>query len=63
MFVECRHIKPSGIQCKSPALRGTPYCYFHTNLYRSRNPSSANDKDPITLPSLEDIHGVQIALQ
>ncbi|MGA9585464.1 MAG: hypothetical protein WBQ95_09065 [Terracidiphilus sp.] len=63
MFNECRHIKPNGIKCKSPALRSTPYCYFHTGLYRSRNPSSTNDKEPIILPSLEDCTGVQIALQ
>jgi hypothetical protein len=63
MFAECRHIMPSGIKCKSPALRSTPYCYFHTHLYRSRNPSASNDKEPISLPSLEDSSGVQIALQ
>jgi hypothetical protein len=63
MFVECRHVKPGGIKCKSPAVRNTPYCYFHTGLYRSRNPSSTNDKEPILLPSLEDPAGVQIALQ
>lgn len=63
MFIECRHIKPSGLKCKSPAVRNTPYCYFHTGLYRSRNPSLSDVKEPITLPSLEDATGVQIALQ
>jgi len=63
MFIECRHIKPSGIKCKSPAVRNTPYCYFHTGLYRSRNPSTTNAREPLLLPSLEDSTGVQIALQ
>lgn len=62
MFIECRHIKPSGLKCKSPAVRKTFYCYFHTGLYRSRNPSVTDDKQPINLPSLEDFNGVQIAL-
>jgi hypothetical protein len=54
---------PSGIKCKSPALRSTPFCYFHTHLYRTRNPSASDNKEPIFLPSLEDSTGVQIALQ
>jgi hypothetical protein len=63
MFIECRHIKPSGLKCKSPAVRKTPFCYFHTGLYRSRNPSLSDAREPITLPSLEDATGIQIALQ
>ena len=63
MFIECRHIKPSGLKCKSPAVRKTPYCYFHTGLYRSRNPSLSDAREPIIFPSLEDPTGVQIALQ
>jgi hypothetical protein len=63
MFIECRHIKPSGLKCKSPAVRNTPFCYFHTSLDRSRNPSASNNKEPLHLPSLEDATGVQLALQ
>jgi hypothetical protein len=62
MFDECRHVKPSGIKCKSPALRSTPFCYFHSRLDRSRNPSVTDHKLPIQLPSLEDFNGIQIAL-
>ena len=32
MTPECRHIKTSGGKCGSPALRGQPYCYFHSRL-------------------------------
>ncbi len=28
-FKECRHIMPSGLHCKSPAMRGSAFCYFH----------------------------------
>jgi hypothetical protein len=26
---DCRHVMPSGEHCKSPAMRGTCFCYFH----------------------------------
>jgi hypothetical protein len=29
MFKECRFVKPNGLRCGSPALRGSPFCYFH----------------------------------
>ncbi len=32
MVLECRHIKLSGGKCGSPALRGKPYCYFHSRM-------------------------------
>ena len=63
MFAECRHIQPTGYKCRAAALRGTPYCYFHTSLYQARNPSATDSNDPISLPSIEDHRGVQIALQ
>jgi hypothetical protein len=25
----CRHIRPSGRRCQSPALRSRPFCYYH----------------------------------
>jgi len=27
----CRHIRPSGRRCQSPALRGKPLCFHHTS--------------------------------
>ena len=30
MFKECRFIKANGLKCQSPALRGSPFCYFHS---------------------------------
>lgn len=29
MYNECRFVKPNGLKCGSPALRGSPFCYFH----------------------------------
>lgn len=30
MYPECRHIHVLGRRCQSPALKGQPYCYFHS---------------------------------
>ena len=57
MFKECRHIKTNGLKCKSPALRGMPYCYFHARLHRaSKGPR------PLKIASLETSKDIQIAL-
>lgn len=62
MYAECRHILPRGTKCKSPALRGKFYCYFHDNLHRFAQDGNRFDKEPVILPSLEDNSGIQIAL-
>jgi hypothetical protein len=62
MYLECRHIMPTGIKCKSPALRGKAYCYYHYNLRLHRDDGTRADKEPLKLPSLEDARGIQIAL-
>jgi hypothetical protein len=62
MRKECRHIMPNGRQCESPALRGTPYCYFHTRLHRlAAAPPTAPDA-PLKFPILEDRSAIQLAL-
>src|SRR5271163_3580077 len=62
MVPECRHIKTSGGKCGSPALRGKPYCYFHSRLQER----AAQPRSPylaIELPaSLEDRGSIQLAL-
>ncbi len=61
MYLACRHVKPDGVRCKSPALKGTPFCYFHTKLHI---PVSANDSKvgALTLPLVEDAAAIQLAL-
>jgi hypothetical protein len=61
MFIECRHILTSGHKCKSPALRGQPFCYFHAAARRYASISTTS-VDPLPLPSTEDAAGVKIAL-
>ena len=50
----CMHVRPNGLRCGSPAMRGACFCYFHNEYY---NGSSEN-----TFPPLEDGNGVQLAL-
>jgi hypothetical protein len=35
MNPKCRHIMPSGKQCRAYALRDEPFCYFHSRLRRA----------------------------
>ena len=38
-YKECRHIMPSGLHCKSPAMRGGAFCYFHGRAPRPTRPA------------------------
>ncbi|HEX4031382.1 MAG TPA: hypothetical protein VHX20_13515 [Terracidiphilus sp.] len=62
MFIECRHILPRGTKCKSPALRGKVYCYFHDRLQRFEQDGQRDASEPLLLPSLEDARGIQMAI-
>ena len=31
---DCQHIKVTGVQCGSPAMRGEQFCYFHQRMLR-----------------------------
>jgi len=44
------------------ALRGKPYCYFHTRLHRFAAAPSAGPMDSIKIPVLEDRSAIQIAI-
>ena len=62
----CDHLKEDGFYCKSPALRGRNYCYFHLKL-RGRRLNMARarilDADqPVDFPFPEDMHAVQVTL-
>ena len=61
MFKECRFILSTGYKCKSPALRGQYFCYFH-NAARRYASIKTTSFDPLLLPSVEDTGGVQIAI-
>jgi len=54
MFVECRHIMPTGRKCHSPALRGKAFCFFHARLHFRRPAAASPGKLPHT--GIEDLH-------
>jgi hypothetical protein len=62
MVIECRHILPKGTKCKSPALNGHVYCYFHDHLQRFVQDGQRAEREPLYLPSLEDARGIQMAI-
>jgi hypothetical protein len=62
MSQECRHIKPNGAKCGSPALQDKPYCYFHTRLHRFTAEPPIGVMDNFRLPVLEDRSAIQIAI-
>lgn len=65
----CRHIRSSGLQCKSPALTHQAHCFYHTRLYQKHSPfrrpaphmEETSPAHPIQLGLLEDAESVQIA--
>ncbi len=62
----CRHIKVSGTQCGSPALRNKNFCFYHqqdrplTVECYSEGPYAAGE---IALPVFEDAHSVQTVIR
>lgn len=33
VYQKCRHIKPNGLRCDSPALKQAHFCYFHSKIH------------------------------
>jgi hypothetical protein len=60
----CTHIKTNGTHCGSPALRGRRFCFFHKNWQGQRIQLNAKlpDNSSFTLPVLEDVNSIQVAL-
>src|SRR6266436_5230219 len=62
----CQHIKISGTQCGSPALRSKKFCYYHqqdrpmaVECYYDGGYATGE----ITLPFFEDAHSVQTVIR
>ena len=62
----CRHIKISGIQCGSPALRNKIFCFYH-HKYRPLPVECFSDIEyatgEINLPFFEDAHSIQAVIR
>jgi hypothetical protein len=61
MYRTCRHIKPNGLRCESPALRGTNFCYFHSKLH-SLGVEPHAENEPLRLPSPEGPAAIQLSI-
>jgi hypothetical protein len=61
MFMACRHIKTNGLRCKSPALKGGHFCYYHSKVHTIGSEPNAK-YGPIHLPTPEDPASIQLAV-
>jgi hypothetical protein len=62
----CRHIKASGTQCGSPALRDKNFCYYHQQHRPWTVECYSESKwatGEITLPYFEDAHSIQSVIR
>ena len=51
MSANCRHIMPTGLTCRNPAMRYSAYCYQHTRLHQS--PRRGRPPKHIVIQSLD----------
>jgi hypothetical protein len=61
MYRKCRHIKPNGLRCESPALKQAHFCYFHSKIHSVGAEPNAK-YGPMLLPSPEGSAGIQLAI-
>jgi hypothetical protein len=54
MYPECRHVKPSGELCTSPALHGSHWCYFHKRLHERQTARQAAQAEAFGRPRTLD---------
>jgi hypothetical protein len=59
MYNACRHIKSSGDRCKTPALHGSHFCFFHDRLHTD---ALGAKFDALRLPVSEDLASILLAL-
>ena len=62
--VKCVHVKLNGMQCKSPAMKGERYCYFHREAQEQNRRITAKQAGAgaYRVPVLEDVNAVQLGL-
>jgi hypothetical protein len=61
MYLACRHIKPNGLRCKSPALKGNAFCYYHARLH-TLGKEPYGKFGPMRLPVPEDAASIQLSI-
>ena len=53
---------PSGAKCGSSALKGKPYCYFHTRLHLFKAKPRPGPMDNVKLPFAEDSSAILVGI-
>jgi hypothetical protein len=65
-FKYCQHVRENGTFCRSGAVKGRDYCYFHlrSRAQRLAAAQASSQQQPWhpDLPPLEDMRAVQVAL-
>lgn len=61
MYLECRHVPPSGQKCKYRALKGRLFCYHHGNLRQLFEAPRPLPGTLFVFPNVEDNHGLLLA--
>src|SRR5579862_2267745 len=62
----CRHIKVSGTQCGSPALRNKRFCFYHQQDRQAKVECYSDLPEAtgeISFPYFEDAHSVQMVIR
>jgi hypothetical protein len=57
--LQCRYLRPNGVQCRHVATRGHHYCYHHD---RHGSPRYISQPRPLSLPLLDDRSAIQVAV-
>ena len=61
VYQKCRHIKPNGLRCDSPALKQAHFCYFHSKIHTVG--AEPNLKyGPMLLPAPEGSAAVMLSI-
>jgi len=58
---KCRHLMPTGVNCKAASLKGKPYCYAHARLHHLKTASPIRAMKNLRLPVLIDHNAIQVA--
>ena len=61
---ECKHLMPNGLNCKSPAVRGSDFCFFHGQPDQPTRPDRRPraTESPIDFPIILDPEDILIAV-
>jgi hypothetical protein len=58
----CHHTMPTGENCKSPAVRGSDFCYFHGRPNQPSRASAQSRENPIDFPLIFDHEDILMAV-